>query len=148
MRFALILLIIPTLAFAQSDWTRWKAVKPSYKMSFGKNKEVEKSDGSFAEDVLIGARKIYAFFISDLDGDNCPFYPSCSHFFIRAVKATGLIQGLLMFADRFTRDTNIFKSLTQYPSKVAGRLYDPIFLYKLDESEINIKKLKYPANGN
>ncbi len=148
MRFALILLFIPALAFAQSDWTKWKASKPSYKISFSKNRETERSDGSFGEDVLIGTRKVYAFFISDLDGDNCPFYPSCSHFFIRAVKATGLIQGSLMFADRFTRDTNIFKDLAQYPAKVKGRLYDPIFLYELDESKINIQKLKHPADGN
>ncbi len=145
---ALILLLFPALILAQADWTRWKAVPPSYKIKIGQNTETEKSDGSFTSDVLIGLRSVYAFFISDLDGDNCPFYPSCSHFFVRAVQATNLVQGALMFADRFTRDTNIFKSSTQYPTRLHGRLYDPVFLYELDESKINIKKLLNPSNEN
>ena len=144
--FLPVLLFIPVFIFAQTDWTRWEGAKVSYKIKTEQAPESEKSDNSFLGDLLTGAREIYAFFISDLDGDNCPFYPSCSHFFVRAVLASNLIQGNLMFADRFTRDTNIFKSLAQYPVRVHGRLYDPVFLYELDESRINIKKLLNPEN--
>ena len=48
----------------------------------------------------------YWILISDVDGDNCPFSPSCSSFFVESVKETNIFQGTLMFADRLTRDTN------------------------------------------
>jgi putative component of membrane protein insertase Oxa1/YidC/SpoIIIJ protein YidD len=78
----------------------------------------------------------YWFFISDVDGDNCPFDPSCSRFLIEAVKETNLPQGVLMFFDRFTRDLNVFGRLNKYPRFGATSYYDPVTLYTLDENEI------------
>ncbi len=120
----------------------------SYKIPVEEVKEQEAKQGNFWSDLLVEVRNIYGFLISDLDGDNCPFYPSCSHFFVRAVRQTNLLQGSLMFADRFTRDSNIFKDLSQYPVRVHGRLYDPVFLYTLDSTQIDIRKLMHPEDEN
>ncbi|MBU0475828.1 MAG: membrane protein insertion efficiency factor YidD [Bacteroidetes bacterium] len=78
----------------------------------------------------------YSFLISDLDGDNCPFYPTCSSFFVQSVNETNIIKGTLMFADRFTRDSNIFKSRSHYPKHISGKLFDPIQNYLLTDSTI------------
>ena len=78
----------------------------------------------------------YWYFISDLDGDNCPFRPSCSAFFVQASKETNIVQGTLMFFDRFTRDINVYKRYEHYPRFKDGHYYDPVSLYTLDEKKI------------
>ncbi len=146
--FFVILLSVSPVLFAQSDWTKWEAAKPSFKIPVETDNENGKSNGTATDKILTGARQLYAFFISDLDGDNCPFYPSCSHFFVRAVRATNLLQGALMFADRFVRDTNFLKDPAQYPVKIKHRFYDPVFLYDLNISENDIRKFRFPQDEN
>ncbi len=80
---------------------------------------------------------VYWIFISDVDGDNCSFSPTCSNFFIQSVQQTNLFQGTIMFFDRFTRDMDIFKKYNQYPRVTDGHFYDPPSLYTLDETKIN-----------
>ncbi len=142
-RIVFISLLFSLNIFAQTDWVKWKAAQLDYAIRdsdvLGEEKKVENGEG-----VLNEVRNLYAFFISDLDGDNCPFYPSCSHFFAEAVSETNLFQGILMFGDRFVRDTNFFKTKAEYPSKVKGRFYDPVFLYELKKSKINIFRWKNP----
>jgi putative component of membrane protein insertase Oxa1/YidC/SpoIIIJ protein YidD len=79
----------------------------------------------------------YWYFISDLDGDNCPYRPSCSAFFVEASKETNIIQGTLMFFDRFTRDFNVYKRYKHYPRVKDGHYYDPVSLYTLNEEKID-----------
>lgn len=78
----------------------------------------------------------YWFFISDVDGDNCPFRPSCSAFFAEAVKETNVFQGTLMFFDRFTRDMNFISRTDNYPRVPEGYLYDPPSAYTLNSEKI------------
>ena len=86
--------------------------------------------------MLSSLRNIYYFFISDLDGDNCPFYPTCSAFFIQSIKETDLFIGGLMFADRFTRDLNLLKGINHYPIKKSGKFFDPPYNYTLNSQKI------------
>lgn len=132
-----IIFLLQSILTAQSDWKRWEAEEitfsqeenqPSRNYSF----EFE-SASDFAAKAFTNA---YWFFISDVDGDNCPFRPSCSSFFIASVRETNPAQGLLMFFDRFTRDFNIFNRKSHYPRVFDGHFFDPPSLYTLDESII------------
>lgn len=141
------LFIISLVAFsilnAQTDWEKWEAKEISYKIS--DSKLVSKSDlskyrqasSNFRNKLINAAKSIYKFFISDLDGDNCPFYPSCSEFFVQAVKETNILKGTLMFVDRFTRDMNFFKGTNHYPHYINGKYYDPAINYALIPQKIN-----------
>lgn len=122
----------------QSDWAKWEKAEIQYSL-----KEIT-SEGNhslkgdnISEFILKNVALAYWFFISDVDGNNCPFRPSCSRFFIEAVKETNLPQGVLMFFDRFTRDMNIFNRQNKYPLGSSHYFYDPIHLYTLDESSIH-----------
>jgi putative component of membrane protein insertase Oxa1/YidC/SpoIIIJ protein YidD len=120
---------------AQTDWERWGAKEVSYELP-----QIEKKDYTFDRSGIINSamsvfQNTYYFLISDLDGDNCPFHPTCSNFFVQSVKATNIFHGALMFADRFTRDLNLFKK-GQYPVYKNGRYYDPVENYKLSSNEI------------
>lgn len=137
--FLFITIIFSISAFSQSDWQRWEKAEywfsnPSVSRESIKSKSEESGENFFTA-VLI---KSYRFFISDVDGDNCPFRPSCSVFFVQAINETDFFQGTLMFVDRFTRDMNVFKGNNHYPRVKSGRYFDPPSLYTL-----NTDKIKY-----
>jgi len=122
---------------AQTDLEKWDKTEFSY----GLEDNFRHRDYSFESDnagefILKSFANGYWFFISDVDGDNCPFRPSCSAFFLDAVKETNIFQGSLMFFDRFTRDLNIFKK-GNYPRVQTGHYYDPANLYTLSKDKIN-----------
>lgn len=133
LKLLIILTFITIQLSAQTDWIRWEKRNGNYQILSAENNSTEVSKKT---SILSLMKDGYSFFISDLDGDNCPFYPTCSSFFVQSVKETNIIKGTLMFADRFTRDSNIFKSRTHYPSHISGKLFDPIDNYLLTDSTI------------
>jgi putative component of membrane protein insertase Oxa1/YidC/SpoIIIJ protein YidD len=123
--------------YSQTDWERWGKADVSYTIEKAEYTEETKVENpGLAAGALSLVREVYAFFISDHDGDNCPFYPSCSNYYVQAVKEAGIIRGTLMFADRFTRDLNMFKRPNQYPTHISGRFYDPPKNHALTEDKI------------
>jgi uncharacterized protein len=43
--------------------------------------------------LLIGMVRLYQIFLSPIFGGQCRFHPTCSHYFIEAVKKYGAISG-------------------------------------------------------
>lgn len=132
-KILLITVFLSVCLQAQTDWERWEKVDfVSQFQNLGKSENETLQKSSF----LSVLKDSYSFLISDLDGDNCPFYPTCSNFFVHAVHETNILKGTLMFADRFTRDSNLFKSKLHYAYHISGKLYDPIDNYLLADSSI------------
>jgi len=118
---------------AQTDWRRWEKAEINYpeKTDYQeRDYSINMSDP--IEILLKSPAVVYWFFVSDVDGDNCPFEPSCSSFFLASVKASNLFEGTLMFADRFTRDINIFNRRNYHVTK-NRRLSDPPGKYLLGD---------------
>jgi len=130
---------VQSMVLAQTDWTRWEAKSVSYEIKSEKDLQPVVSVSGTLGKLISAVRSVYKFFISDLDGDNCPFYPSCSQFYVDAVNETNLIKGTLMFIDRFTRDINFFKGLNSYPLHSTGKFFDPAYNYILDYRKINFQ---------
>ena len=131
-----LLLFLCTSAFGQLDNLKWKKADLSYE----KPDEYRKRNYSFqADDAGEFIKKsfvnAYWFFISDVDGDNCPFSPTCSSFFMDATEETNIFQATLMFSDRLTRDTNPIKK-NRYPHGISGHYYDPATNYTLNQGRI------------
>lgn len=135
--FLCFFILFPTIIFAQTDWQKWGKANYSYAVNDNfKKKELSfdaKNPGRFVLKSLLDS---YWFFISDVDGDNCSFSPTCSNFFLQSVSKTNLFQGTLMFFDRFTRDMDFIAKLDFYPRVPDGHFYDPISLYTLNKNEI------------
>ena len=55
--------------------------------------------------ILILIIKFYKFFISPLLGNRCRFLPTCSEYFIEALKTQGLIIGII------NTETHIFEDI-------------------------------------
>lgn len=141
--FLLYILIFQFTIYSQIDWVRWEKSDPTYQIEDTYlEREYDLSIKSAADVIVKPVINTYWFFISDVDGANCPFHPSCSSFLVQSMKETNIIRGTLMFFDRFTRDTNAFGRHEHYPRFGTNHYYDPISLYALDET-----KIKYiPAN--
>ncbi|KUO61044.1 hypothetical protein APF79_12880 [bacterium BRH_c32] len=121
-------ILMPILISAQPELKKWEPVKSSYELKTNNEETSYSSDGIFTK-MLSGTKTAYKFFISDLDGDNCPFHPSCSEFYVESVSKTGIFKGTFMFVDRFTRDLNFFKSREQYKVIKNNKFYDPVEYY-------------------
>jgi len=123
--------------FAQTDWERWGKRETDYSIKDNsRNRDYNFDSDNAGEFILKSIANGYWFFISDVDGDNCPFRPSCSSFLLDAVQETNVFQGSLMFFDRFTRDLNIFKK-GKYPRVTTRHYYDPVNLYTLSKDKIH-----------
>lgn len=130
------LILVQSSAFCQLENLKWQKADISYE----KKSELRERNysfrsenaGEFVNKSLVNA---YWFFISDVDGDNCPFRPSCSSFFLDASEETNIFQGSLMFADRLTRDLNPVKA-DHYPRGKSGNYYDPALNYSLSPGKI------------
>lgn len=131
--FLILLLAFSQHIYPQTENVRWEKAAVSYART-GSGHDAKSSVKS-ETGLLDIAAFTYRFFISDLDGDNCPFTPTCSAFFIHSAKTAGLFKGALMFADRFTRDINIVK-IDHYPVTRQFRLYDPAENYMLQPQKI------------
>lgn len=134
----LLLFFLYASAFSQPDQFKWKKAFISYE----KPDEFRNREYSFdSENPLDFIKKSFAnaywFFISDVDGDNCPFRPSCSSFLIQSINESDIFQASLMFFDRFTRDMNITKALNHYPKVKNGYYYDPPQNYTLNRNKIH-----------
>lgn len=135
MKLVLVFLFLSQIIFGQTDWYRWEKAETNYEIPLI-NESNNHDDSSFGSSVLSGLQKSYSFLISDLDGDNCPFHPTCSAFYIHSIKETNFFQGTLMFADRFTRDSNLFKRKDHYPRYISGKFYDPTHNYFLIQGKV------------
>ena len=141
--FLLYILIFQFTNYSQTDWVRWEKSDPNYQIeNTFLERNYDLSIESASDAIVKPLINAYWFFISDVDGANCPFNPSCSSFLAQSINETNIFQGTLMFFDRFTRDTNVFGRHEHYPRFGKNHLYDPVTLYTLDE-----KKIKFiPAN--
>jgi len=117
--------------FSQTDWQRWQKAETKYSHELEPPERTYSVEGGNPFELLLKASAVtYWFFISDVDGDNCPFDPSCSSFFLESVKASNIIEGTLMFFDRFLRDFNVFNR-NDYAISPKRRLLDPPEKYLL-----------------
>jgi putative component of membrane protein insertase Oxa1/YidC/SpoIIIJ protein YidD len=122
----------------KAGWIKWGKADYRYERSHKfRHREYSFDSENVSGFVAKATANAYWYFISELDGDNCPYRPSCSAFFVQASKETNIVQGTLMFFDRFTRDFNIYKRYEHYPRVKDGYYYDPVSLYTLDEKKID-----------
>lgn len=100
---------------AAVDYTEEMPVKKKYYEIKGDVSEV-------AFKILVNG---YRLIISEPDGDNCPFTPSCSRFFIESLQQTNVFEAVLMASDRLIRDTSFGNKYEHYHIDKFGKLIDP-----------------------
>lgn len=125
MKIIYLFLTITSFALAQTDWQKWEAKNISYLFPTNTEQRIQNENMSVPGTILNSLKNLYSIAISNYDGDNCPFSPSCSEFFVEAVWQTNIFTGFLIFADRFTRDMNFLKDKNHYLIHKNGKYFDP-----------------------
>ena len=147
MKLLVFFLLLSMIVSAQTDLHSWGKADISYQMKSPDNGRNYIIEPGSAGDVFVSyLTNVYWIFISDVDGDNCAFSPTCSSFFAESVRETNLFQGILMFSDRLVRDTNFIDRQLKYPFAINGRLYDIPANYKLVSKDIKYIPPHAPAN--
>ncbi len=138
MRFFIIICLIYSIKiYSQSDWIKWGKANYSYQIKDNFQHRDYSLDYQNPERFVIKSlADTYWLFISDVDGDNCSFNPTCSNFFLQSVEKTNIIQGSLMFFDRFTRDMDILGKVGNYPRVSDGHFFDPPSLYLMNQDSV------------
>ena len=115
----------------------WEAAKnrfgtqtsPSKLNSIAGTKHQNKRENtSFAQLPAYTALRIYQEVISPTKGRDCPSYPSCSAYSIQALQQYGLLQGLLMTADRLHRCGHDVQYFPLIETPGGTRYEDPPYL--------------------
>lgn len=124
--FFLILLTNCPFSYAQEASVKWGKRVPDYTLPSKNNGHTYDLEINSLSDIAVKPLLAgYHFFISDADGDRCPFIPSCSSFFVQCTHKTDIVTSLLLTADRLSRDANLFNRNRFYKQdKRTHRLLD------------------------
>jgi hypothetical protein len=85
--------------------------------------EKEPSLGQRAASGLIG---IFRTYISPVDGDRCPSYPTCSEYSLEAIRKHGALVGLVMTFDRLIHESDEIRIAPPVKVYDSYRYYDPV----------------------
>jgi len=64
--------------------------------------------------------------ISQVDGDRCPCFPTCSDYARRAIRKHGLLIGFVMTFDRLMHEADEIHRVPRIPIFGVPRYYDPV----------------------
>lgn len=108
----LILFLSTAIATPASGWGPWSvnmdspAFLPTAEQADSAPGSADPTEYSIASTPFIWLLKIYRSFISPIDGDRCPMYPTCSQYSIQAIHKHGPFIGIVMTADRLIHEAD------------------------------------------
>jgi uncharacterized protein len=86
----------------------------------------ENSRGPRGQSMAISFLKIYQKYISPVDGDRCPSYPSCSRYAQEVIQKNGVFIGFVMTFDRLLHEAGEIKQAPLIRVNESYRYYDPV----------------------
>jgi len=98
-------------AIAQ-NWGPWSIKEESPVILTKADKETPMSKKAWPGEYNLGSVPFFWFirfyqnYISPLDGDRCPMYPTCSQYSIEAIRKHGPFVGYIMTADRLMHEAD------------------------------------------
>jgi len=126
--FFLVFIVIGFLfqAGAYAGEGRWE--EPWGKQIFsrgapGKEPNRQISPGQRAAEGLVGFFKVY---ISPVDGDRCPAYPTCSQYSLEAIRKHGFWVGSVLTFDRLIHESDEIRIVPAIKVYDSYRYYDPV----------------------
>jgi putative component of membrane protein insertase Oxa1/YidC/SpoIIIJ protein YidD len=81
------------------------------------------SPGQRVADVLF---RFFQTYLSPVDGDRCPSYPTCSQYGREAIRKHGALLGLVLTFDRLIHESDEIRSAPLVRVGESYRYYDPV----------------------
>ena len=110
----------------QAGEGRWEAPWPKHDASpsaIGENPAPALSPGQRA---VQGVLRLFQKYISPVDGDRCPCYPTCSQYSVEAIRKHGVGIGLVMTFDRLIHESDEVRQAPLVKVYGSYRYYDPV----------------------
>ena len=70
--------------------------------------------------------RIFQKYISPVDGDRCPCYPTCSQYSVDAIRKHGVLVGTVMTFDRLIHESDEIRRVPAIKVFGSYRYYDPV----------------------
>ena len=105
---------------------RWEEPWPKQGAAKAGAQEVAASSPGAGQRAVQGAIRFFQGYISPVDGDRCPCYPTCSQYAIEAVKKHGALIGLVMTFDRLIHETDEIRQVPLMKIHGSYRYFDPV----------------------
>ncbi len=115
------LVALPAMSFAgEGRWEEpWGDGNPS---GTGPANQLSTPGRRIAE----GGLHLFQKYISPVDGDRCPSYPTCSQYAVEAVRKHGAVMGVLMAVDRLIHEADEVRRVPQVRIGDRDRYFDPV----------------------
>jgi hypothetical protein len=101
----------------------WPSADPNFRVGGGK---ASLDDPSAGQKVTQGFIRFFIKYISPVDGDRCPCYPTCSQYAQEAVREHGVLVGLVMTFDRLIHEADEIHRAPTIRVYDSYRVYDPV----------------------
>jgi putative component of membrane protein insertase Oxa1/YidC/SpoIIIJ protein YidD len=127
-RKAIFIVFILFLTASGSDAAggRWEEPWPK-ETSGGRAKEEARAGSlSSGQRAVGGLFRFFQEYISPVDGDRCPSYPTCSQYAQEAVRKHGVLIGLVMTFDRLLHESDETRRAPLIRAGDSYRYYDPV----------------------
>jgi len=122
-----VIFFISLLLIAASYAAESRAEEPwPDEISRGPVKESPGSMISPGRQFTIGILRLYQKYISPVDGERCPSYPTCSQYGLEAVRKHGALLGLVMTFDRLIHESDEVRIAPLIRVGDSVRCYDPV----------------------
>lgn len=116
MRFGIILFFLVLAAAVppvhSQSWGPWSASSDAPALQDQTDRDIPSTvrasshEHSIAGTPFIWMMKGYQQYISPVDGDRCPMYPTCSQYSIEAIRKHGPVLGIIMTVDRLMHEAD------------------------------------------
>jgi putative membrane protein insertion efficiency factor len=105
---------------------RWEEPWPKQTAAPAVKRESSPSSLSAGQRAVQGAMRFFQEYISPVDGDRCPCYPTCSQYSLEAVRKHGALIGLVMTFDRLIHESDEIRQAPLVKIYGSYRYYDPV----------------------
>ena len=105
---------------------RWEEPWPKQAAAPAGKLENPPSSLSAGQRAVQGAIRFFQGYISPVDGDRCPCYPTCSQYGLEAVKKHGALIGLVMTFDRLIHESDENRQAPLVKVYGSYRYFDPV----------------------
>ena len=87
---------------------------------------VHQKNVSLSSRVVMGGLNFFSEYISRVDGDRCPMYPTCASYSRQVIRKHGFFMGIVMTADRLIHEGNEMDYAPLVEAGESVRYYDPV----------------------
>jgi len=105
---------------------RWEEPWPKHPPGPGPRGETPPTPLSPGQRAARGVLRFFQEYISPVDGDRCPCYPTCSQYSAEAIRKHGVWIGLVLTFDRLIHESDEIRQAPVVKIYGSYRYYDPV----------------------